>query len=91
MYKNVAYFCIFMFLKAAPEFIASLQGKKSGVSKIIVSNHNFEFTPSGEALGSLVAKIVAAGADVVKFVTTAAKITDVATVFQILSRCQVSP
>ncbi|KAI5074116.1 hypothetical protein GOP47_0010077 [Adiantum capillus-veneris] len=76
-------------LKAAPEFIANLQDKKSTGCKILVSNHNFEMTPSAESIGSLVAKIVSCGADIVKFVTTAQKITDVATVFQILARCQV--
>ncbi|MCO5551206.1 hypothetical protein L7F22_004705 [Adiantum nelumboides] len=77
-------------LKAAPGFIANLQDRKSNGCKILVSNHNFETTPSAEAIGALVAKIVSCGADIVKFVTTAQKITDVANVFQILARCQVT-
>ncbi|KAH7443785.1 hypothetical protein KP509_02G050600 [Ceratopteris richardii] len=75
-------------LKAAPDFLPSLQEKKAAGCKIIVSNHNFETTPSSETIGSLIAQILSSGADVVKFVTTAQTITDVARVFQILSRCQ---
>lgn len=76
-------------LQVAPKFLASLHDRKSTGCKIIVSNHNYQTTPPAEELGSLVAKIQACGADVVKLVTTASTITDVATVFQILSRSQV--
>lgn len=62
---------------------------KASATKIIVSNHNWESTPSLDDLGSLVARIQSTGADIVKFATTATNITDVARVFQLLSTSQV--
>jgi 3-dehydroquinate dehydratase type I len=69
-------------------FLEGLDRRSSGC-KIIVSDHNFEGTPSRDDLGSLVARIQSAGADIVKVVTTANKITDVAAVFSILTSSQV--
>ncbi|KAG9151081.1 hypothetical protein Leryth_002654 [Lithospermum erythrorhizon] len=69
-------------LQVANEFYNSLQDKPSKC-KIIVSSHNYQFTPSIEDLGDLVARIQATGADIVKFATTAKDISDVARVFQI--------
>lgn len=65
-------------------------GNKPEKCKVIVSSHNYEYTPSIEELGNLVARIQAAGADIVKFATTAQDITDVARVFQISVHSQVS-
>ncbi|KAI4373086.1 hypothetical protein MLD38_011249 [Melastoma candidum] len=65
-------------LKVASEFIASIREKNLKKCKIIVSSHNYEDTPSVEELGDLVAKIQAAGADIVKIATTALDITDAA-------------
>lgn len=78
-------------LKAAHEFMNFTRGNKPEKCKIIVSSHNYEYTPSVEDLGNLVARIQAAGADIVKFATTALDITDVARVFQITVHSQVSP
>ncbi|KAL3812786.1 hypothetical protein ACJIZ3_014054 [Penstemon smallii] len=76
-------------LKAAHEFNNFLNGKKPGNCKVIVSSHNYDNTPSAEELGNLVARIQAAGADIVKFATTAVDVTDVARVFQITVHSQV--
>ncbi|KAL7090366.1 hypothetical protein ACP275_12G036200 [Erythranthe tilingii] len=76
-------------LKAAHEFNKFLNGGKPEKCKVIVSSHNYDSTPSSEELGNLVARIQAAGADIVKFATTAVDITDVARVFQITVHCQV--
>ncbi|KAL7090368.1 hypothetical protein ACP275_12G036200 [Erythranthe tilingii] len=75
-------------LKAAHEFNKFLNGGKPEKCKVIVSSHNYDSTPSSEELGNLVARIQAAGADIVKFATTAVDITDVARVFQITVHCQ---
>ncbi|KAK4486783.1 hypothetical protein RD792_006633, partial [Penstemon davidsonii] len=76
-------------LKAAHEFNNFLNGKKPENCKVIVSSHNYDNTPSAEELGNLVARIQAAGADIVKFATTAVNVTDVARVFQITVHSQV--
>ncbi|KAK4855366.1 hypothetical protein QYF36_006495 [Acer negundo] len=77
-------------LQVAHEFYSSLNGKKPEKCKVIVSSHNYQSTPSVEALGNLVAKIQATGADIVKIATTALDITDVARIFQITVHSQVS-
>ncbi|MQL84348.1 hypothetical protein Taro_016852 [Colocasia esculenta] len=77
-------------LKVAPEFANSIAGEKPEKFKLIVSSHNYESTPSMEVLGDLVASIQVAGADIVKIVTTAVNITDVARMFQVMVHCQVS-
>ena len=66
-----------------------MQGKKPAKCKLIVSSHNYQNTPSVEDLGNLVARIQAAGADIVKIATTALDIADVARVFQITVHSQV--
>lgn len=77
-------------LKVASEFNASIQGRKPEKCKVIVSSHNYENTPSAEDLSNLVARIQAAGADIVKIATTALDITDVARMFHITVHSQVS-
>lgn len=77
-------------MKAVDEFNNSMHGKKPSKCKVIVSNHNYQYTPSVEDLGNLVAIIQASGADIVKIATTALDITDVARVFQITVHSQVS-
>ena len=77
-------------VKVAREFIDSIEGKKPEKFKVVVSSHNYQNTPSVEDLGNLVAQIQAAGADIVKFATTALDITDVARVFQITVHSHVS-
>ncbi|KAL8105269.1 hypothetical protein AgCh_029165 [Apium graveolens] len=77
-------------LKAAERFNNSMRGKKPAKCKVIVSSHNYQYTPSIEDLGNLVAAIQASGADIVKIATTAVEITDVARVFQITVHSQVS-
>lgn len=76
-------------LQVATDFIKSMRDKKSRMCKIIVSNHNFESTPSVEELRHLVERLQSTGADIVKFTTTATNITDVARVFQVFPHSQV--
>ncbi|KAA8536927.1 hypothetical protein F0562_029405 [Nyssa sinensis] len=76
-------------LQVAHEFNNSIYGKKPEKFKVIVSSHNFHNTPSVEAIGNLVARIQATGADIVKIATTALDITDVARVFQVTVHCQI--
>ncbi|BBH05565.1 dehydroquinate dehydratase, putative / shikimate dehydrogenase, putative [Prunus dulcis] len=75
-------------LQVAHEFIDSIYGKKPEKFKVIVSSHNYQHTPSVEALGNLVARIQATGADIVKIATTAMDITDVARIFHITVHSQ---
>ncbi|XP_022639302.1 bifunctional 3-dehydroquinate dehydratase/shikimate dehydrogenase, chloroplastic isoform X2 [Vigna radiata var. radiata] len=76
-------------LKVAPQFYDSIRGKTYNQTRVIVSSHNFELTPSTEDLGNLVARIQATGADIVKIATTAVDIADVARMFQITVHSQV--
>ncbi|GMN33388.1 hypothetical protein TIFTF001_004125 [Ficus carica] len=76
-------------LQVAREFNESIYGKKPEKTKIIVSCHNYQCTPSVEDLGNLVARIQATGADIVKIATTALDITDVARIFHITVHSQV--
>jgi len=75
--------------KVAHEFYDSIRGKTFNKTKVIVSSHNYQLTPSIEDLGNLVARIQATGADIVKIATTALDITDVARMFQIMVHSQV--
>eukprot|EP01018_Ginkgo_biloba_P010731 Gb_22470 [translate_table: standard] len=75
--------------QVASDFIESVKNEKMRNCKIIVSNHNYESTPSLEDLCHLVGRIQSTGADVVKFSTTATNITDVARIFQVLAQSQV--
>lgn len=77
-------------LQVAHEFNNSIYDKKPDNFKVIVSSHNFHNTPSSEAIGNLVARIQATGADIVKIATTALDITDCARIFQITVHSQVS-
>ncbi|GAU45091.1 hypothetical protein TSUD_85770, partial [Trifolium subterraneum] len=76
-------------LKVAHQFYDSIRGKTFNKTKVIVSSHNYQQTPSVEDLGDLVARIQATGADIVKIATTAVEITDVARMFQIMVHSQV--
>ncbi|OAY35077.1 bifunctional 3-dehydroquinate dehydratase/shikimate dehydrogenase, chloroplastic [Manihot esculenta] len=76
-------------LQVARQFNDSIRGRKPAKCKVIVSSHNYQSTASVEELGNLVAKIQAAGADIVKIATTASDIADVARVFQITVHSQV--
>ncbi|XP_050384124.1 bifunctional 3-dehydroquinate dehydratase/shikimate dehydrogenase, chloroplastic-like [Argentina anserina] len=76
-------------LEVAHEFNNSIYEKKPDNFKVIVSSHNFHNTPSSEAIGNLVARIQATGADIVKIATTALDITDCARIFQITVHSQV--
>ncbi|CAM8914773.1 unnamed protein product [Rhodiola kirilowii] len=76
-------------LQVADEFINSINPKKLEKVKVIVSSYNFHNTPSAEALGNLVARIQATGADIVKIVTTALDITDGARIFQLTTHSQI--
>ncbi|KAL1803835.1 bifunctional 3-dehydroquinate dehydratase/shikimate dehydrogenase, chloroplastic isoform X2 [Daucus carota subsp. sativus] len=76
-------------LKAADKFNTLMRAKKPEKCKLIVSSHNYQYTPSVEDLGNLVAVIQASGADIVKIATFALDITDVARIFQITVHSQV--
>ncbi|XP_044498289.1 bifunctional 3-dehydroquinate dehydratase/shikimate dehydrogenase, chloroplastic-like [Mangifera indica] len=76
-------------LEVAHDFNMSISGKKPDNFKVIVSSHNFHNTPSSEAIGNLVARIQATGADIVKIATTALDITDCARIFQIMVHSQI--
>nr|UIP35189.1 bifunctional 3-dehydroquinate dehydratase/shikimate dehydrogenase 1 [Leucojum aestivum] len=76
-------------LQVAQEFSDFISGKRPKSTKLIVSSHNYQCTPSIEDLGSLVARIQAVGADIVKIATFAVDICDVARMFQVLVHCQV--
>ncbi|XAR52529.1 3-dehydroquinate dehydratase [Bertholletia excelsa] len=76
-------------LKVADEFFKSLHGNKPEKTKIVVSSHNYENTPSAEEIGNLAARIQATGADIVKIATTAKDITDSSRMFQLLAHAQV--
>uniref|UniRef100_A0A2N9IW41 shikimate dehydrogenase (NADP(+)) n=1 Tax=Fagus sylvatica TaxID=28930 RepID=A0A2N9IW41_FAGSY len=76
-------------LEVAHDFNSSIYGSKPENFKVIVSSHNFHNTPSAEAIGNLVARIQATGADIVKIATTALDITDCARIFQIMVHSQV--
>ncbi|KAK6911475.1 SDH, C-terminal [Dillenia turbinata] len=76
-------------LQVAHEFNESIAGKKPEKFQVIVSSHNFHNTPSLESIGDLVARMQAAGADIVKIATTALDITDVARIFQIMVHSQI--
>lgn len=76
-------------LQLAEEFNNSIIGKKPEKFKVIVSNHNYQYTPDIEDLENLVAKIQSTGADIVKIATTATDVTDVARMFQITANSKV--
>nr|XP_009386288.1 PREDICTED: bifunctional 3-dehydroquinate dehydratase/shikimate dehydrogenase, chloroplastic [Musa acuminata subsp. malaccensis] len=76
-------------LKVADDFVRLISEKKPENFKLIISSHNYQSTPSNEELSSLVARIQAAGADIVKIATTAVDIVDVARMFQVIVHCQV--
>ncbi|XP_068658360.1 bifunctional 3-dehydroquinate dehydratase/shikimate dehydrogenase, chloroplastic isoform X1 [Aristolochia californica] len=75
-------------LKVAHEFMGSISEKPENV-KVIVSSHNYQFTPSVEEIGNLVVKIQSTGADIVKIATYATDITDVVRMFEVIVHCQV--
>lgn len=77
-------------LEVAHDFISSIYGKKPDNIKVIVSSHNFHNTPSTEAIGNLVARIQATGADIAKIAATALDITDCARICQITVHSQAS-
>ena len=77
-------------LQVADKFLNFLSGRKPETCKLIVSFHNYDYTPSVEELLSLVDQIQATGADIVKIATTATEIHDVSGMFQVLVHCKVS-
>jgi 3-dehydroquinate dehydratase/shikimate dehydrogenase len=76
-------------LKVAKEFIEKVKSiSVKSSTKIIVSNHNWEFTPSQEEIDATIDQMWAAGGDIVKYVTTAQDITDVSRVFHFLKEAK---
>ncbi|TKW28919.2 hypothetical protein SEVIR_3G361800v4 [Setaria viridis] len=74
--------------KVVVNFLKFLSGRKPETCKLIVSIHNYEYTPSVDELLSLVDQIQATGADIVKIATSATEIDDVSRMFQVLVHCQ---
>ncbi|KAF8776504.1 hypothetical protein HU200_003215 [Digitaria exilis] len=74
--------------KVADKFLHFLSGRKPETCKLIVSFHNYEYTPSVNELLSLVDQIQATGADIVKIATSATEIDDVSIMFQVLDHCK---
>ena len=60
-------------------------------TKVILSSHNFDNTPSDKALETLLQQMWASGADVAKIATTATDITDCARVLTLLKTSQGTP
>ncbi|URE13627.1 Bifunctional 3-dehydroquinate dehydratase shikimate [Musa troglodytarum] len=75
-------------LKVAGDFVRFISGKRPENFKLIVSSHNYQSTPSRDVLGSLVVRVQAVGADIVKIATTASDIVDVTHMFQVIVHCQ---
>ncbi|KAF6176618.1 hypothetical protein GIB67_034480 [Kingdonia uniflora] len=76
-------------LKVALDFMADTNPNKTVNSKIVVSYHVGSGTPSKEELSHLVARMQSTGADIIKLVTCAYDITDLARVFNLLPYCEV--
>ncbi|XP_064966978.1 bifunctional 3-dehydroquinate dehydratase/shikimate dehydrogenase, chloroplastic-like [Musa acuminata AAA Group] len=77
-------------LKVAGDFVRFISGKRPENFKLIVSSHNYQSTPSRDVLGSLVARIQAVGADIVKIATTALDIVDEMNVVPISLQCMLA-
>eukprot|EP00262_Sarcandra_glabra_P020593 TRINITY_DN8273_c0_g3_i2.p1 TRINITY_DN8273_c0_g3~~TRINITY_DN8273_c0_g3_i2.p1 ORF type:complete len:542 (-),score=79.52 TRINITY_DN8273_c0_g3_i2:122-1669(-) len=75
-------------LEVASDFMGAYINRRSN-SKIIVSCHVSGKIPSKEELSQLVARMQSTGADIIKIVTNADFITDIAPIFHLLSHCQV--
>ncbi|KAJ4749954.1 Shikimate dehydrogenase (NADP(+)) [Rhynchospora pubera] len=74
-------------LKAAEKFISTIVDTRPDNFKLIVSSHNYEFTPSCDELSELVVRIQSVGADIVKIATKAVDICDVTRMFQVMVHC----
>lgn len=57
-------------------------------TKVILSSHNFENTPTDKALETTLQSMWASGADVAKIATTASDITDCARVLTLIKTSQ---
>ncbi len=77
-------------LKAAHVYFAAATNTAHPNNRVIISSHDYKATASEEDLDALVAKCKAAGADIVKFATTAQDITDAARVLRVLQRAVAS-
>ncbi len=77
-------------LKAAHLYFAAATDTAHPNNRVIISSHDYQATASEEDLNALVEKIKAAGADVVKFATTAQDIGDAARVLRVLQRAVAS-
>ncbi|GBG75557.1 hypothetical protein CBR_g20188 [Chara braunii] len=79
-------------LQVAQSFVCkhqSLLESSRPNTRVIVSSHNYQSTPSSEDLATLAAKIISTGADIVKIAVMASTITDTSRVFELLSHAQV--
>ena len=77
-------------LKAAHVYFAASTSTAHPNNRVIISSHDYQATASEEELDALVEKCKAAGADIVKFATTAQDITDAARVLRVLKRAVAS-
>lgn len=67
-------------MKVADEFNKCIIWRTENL-ELIVSAHNFKYRPSIEDLSNLVFRIQSIGANIVKFVTNASDVTDLARMF----------
>ncbi|KAA8545023.1 hypothetical protein F0562_019760 [Nyssa sinensis] len=75
--------------KVASNLMEEHKQNQRGCSKVIVSCFLDSVTPSKEELSHLVARMQSTGADIIKLVTNATNITELARIFHLLSHCQV--
>uniref|UniRef100_A0A5B6ZQ17 Shikimate dehydrogenase substrate binding N-terminal domain-containing protein n=1 Tax=Davidia involucrata TaxID=16924 RepID=A0A5B6ZQ17_DAVIN len=75
-------------LKVASNLMEEHKLNQHGGSKVIVSCFLDSVIPSKEELSHLVARMQSTGADIIKLVTNATNITELARIFHLLSHCQ---
>ncbi|KAJ4956139.1 hypothetical protein NE237_012922 [Protea cynaroides] len=75
-------------LKVASDLMVNSNLNKHSIGKVIVSCHVGDRTPSKVDLVNLVTKMHSTGADIIKLVTHASHITDLARIFHLLSHCK---
>lgn len=78
-----------MNLQVASELMSRQNRNHRGGTKVIVSCFVDGMTPSKEELGNLAAHMQATGADIIKVITSASNITELARLFHLLSCSQV--
>ncbi|KAL5770778.1 hypothetical protein ACOSP7_014932 [Xanthoceras sorbifolium] len=76
-------------LKVASDHLGRQKTNHRSGTKVIVSCYINDSTPSKEDLSHLVERMQATRADIIKLVVNVTNITEIARIFQLLSKCQV--